>query len=312
MPPEHDPSSSDPERPHPSPNETIATDGPELPSQPPAARDPQPRRLLGTLSREGEWCELPSCEAVNRISASSATAFMRLYEDDAASHSSIAMDGATRIRDWLKRTLIEEGLTVEQWAALSGVHKSTIFRALKDNYEFVTSSRTLEKLASAVNREAPTILANVKLAPQFLPVRYWVQAGHWFEIEADEPPEQVALAVLPDPRFAQIPQWLEKVVGDSVDLKIPPGHYAHVVDAIEMGYAPQDGHWVVVERRRDQGAVRERSIKQVELSQGHVRLWPRSRNPKWKEPLDVTNGAKPGDTEVEIVGLVIGAYNADF
>lgn len=164
--------------------------------------------------------------------------------------------------------------------------------------------------------------SHVKLAPKFLPVRYKVQAGLWYEIDAEEPPEHVSLAVLPDPRYAEFPQWLEKVVGDSVDQKIPPNQYAHVVDAIELGYAARHGDWVVVERRRDQGAVRERTIKQVEITRdGTVMLQPRSNNPKWVDPVVLatwaggqvtTGGVEPpegNDIEVEIVGLVIGAYN---
>lgn len=150
-----------------------------------------------------------------------------------------------------------------------------------------------------------------RIAPRFLPVRYKVQAGLWFEIDAEEPPVQVSHAVHPDPRFAQWPQWLELVVGDSVNLKIPPGHYAHVVDAVEMGYAPTDGNWVVVERRR--GAIRERTIKQIAVTEdGEVQLWPRSTNPKWSAPLQLKQGAEGEDVEVAIVGLVIGAYDPEF
>lgn len=237
---------------------------------------------------------------------------MRLYDANCPPHACDAMDGAQRIREWLKQTLKREGLTVEQWASRSGVHKSTIFRALKEDYEHVTSTRTLQKLAEAVGSEPPSILPEVKLAPRFLPVRYTVQAGLWYEVDAEVPPEQISLGVVPDTRFAGFPQWLEKVVGDSVDLRIPAGHYVHVVDAIELGYAPKDGDWVVVERRRDQGAVRERTIKQIEVSGGQVRLCPRSRNPKWVDAIDLSAGAKPGDAEVEIVGLVISAIDANF
>lgn len=222
------------------------------------------------------------------------------------------MASAAQIRVWMQETLRDRGLTVEKWAQLAGVAKSTIFRALKPDYEFVTSSRTLSKLAEAAGTSAPSFAANVKLAPRFLPVRYSVQAGLWFEMDAEIPPEQTSLAVLPDARFDRFPQWLEKVVGDSIDLKIAPGSYAHVVDAIELGYAPRDGDWVVVERRRSQGGVRERTIKQVETRNGYVELWPRSRNPKWSEPVSFTAGGKDGDIEVEIVGLVIGSYNSDF
>jgi hypothetical protein len=154
-----------------------------------------------------------------------------------------------------------------------------------------------------------------RLPLRLLNVRYLVQAGLWREADVEVPPEQGAFAVLPSPRYAQFPQWLERVVGDSVDKKIPHGGYAHVVDALEMGYEPKTGDWVVVERRRDQGAVRERTIKQVEVTgEGLVRLWPRSNNPRWQQPVDLLDGARPGEEDVEavIVGKVIGSYSDDF
>lgn len=238
---------------------------------------------------------------------------MRLAAAIIPLHACNRMTTPTQIRTWLVETLQREGLSVDEWAKRAGVAKSTIFRALKPDYEFVTSSRTLAKLADAVGAEPPASITNVKLAPSFLPVRYRVQAGLWYEVDAEEPPEQLALAVLPDPRFAAFPQWLEKVVGDSVDLRIPGGHYVHVIDAQEMGYAPRHGDWVVVERRRDQGAVRERTIKQVDAKNGHIQLVPRSRNPKWSEPVDYEAGAREGEAvEVVIVGLVVSAIDPNF
>lgn len=250
----------------------------------------------------------------SRIPATLASAFMRLEVEALPVQACDTMSAAQRIREWLTETMAREGLTVEQWATKAGVAKSTIFRALKPTYEFVTSSRTLSKLADVVNAEAPMSDGKLMLAPVFLPVRYRVQAGLWFEVDADEPPEQTTLAVLPDTRFAAFPQWLEKVVGDSADKKIPAGHYAHVVDALEMGYSPRAGDWVVVERSSDQGRKLERTIKQVELgNRGKVLLFPRSTNPRWKEAIEICAGLGNDDTaEARIVGLVIGAYNADF
>lgn len=202
--------------------------------------------------------------------------------------------GATAIKDILSGKSQDPGAaTLTRIAAALGVDVSELLEG-----DSIVSPR----------------LPNVKLAPRFLPVRYVVQAGLWHDLDAEEPPEQVALAVLPDPRFDQFPQWLEKVVGDSADKRIRPGQYVQVVDTAEMGYAPKTGHWVVVERRRDDGAIRERTIKQVEITDdGHVRLWPRSNNPKWQKPVDLTNGARNGEEiEVAIVGLVLSAIDADF
>jgi SOS-response transcriptional repressor LexA len=216
---------------------------------------------------------------------------------------------AAEIREWLLRVMREKGLTVSSWAKAAGVARTTIARPIKDGYPFVTSSRTLAKLANAAGVDAPDmrVLEPVQIEPLFLPVRHKVQAGHWIEVDLSEqdfpsPPR----AARPDPQFASWPQWLELVVGDSVDREIPPGHFAHVVDSIEMGYAPHDGDFVVVERRRAQGRLRERSIKQVAIKGGRVELWPRSHNPEWNKPLILSHPEE--GVEVEIVGLVIGAY----
>lgn len=215
---------------------------------------------------------------------------------------------AADIRAWLNRVLDETGLSVTDWATKAGIARTTIARALKEEYPFVTSSRTLAKLASAAGVSAPDVgAAQPRVEALYLPVRYMVQAGHWLEVDngAQDFPS-APRAVRPDPHFAEWPQWLELVVGDSVDREIPPGHFAHVVDAIEMGYAPQADDFVVVERRRDQGRLLERSIKQVVAHPGRIELWPRSHNPLWNKPLDLS---APGEgVEVEIVGLVIGAY----
>lgn len=217
---------------------------------------------------------------------------------------------AAEIRAWMVQVMADTGLTVTTWTTKAGVARTTVARPIKEGYAFVTSSRTLAKLAKAAGVEAPDFRKSgeAQIVPLFLPVRYRVQAGHWIEVDfAEQDYPSPPRAVRPDPQFGDWPQWLEVVVGDSVDREIPPGHFAHVVDAIEMGYAPQADDFVVVERRRDQGRLRERSIKQVAMNaDGEIELWPRSHNPAWDKPLQL---AAPGDgVEVEVVGLVIGAY----
>lgn len=203
----------------------------------------------------------------------------------------------------------ERNLSVTDWAKAANVARTTVARPIKEDYPFVTSSRTLGKLAAAANYDPPSFInrAPERIAPTFLPVRHVVQAGLWLEVDVaaqdyPEPPRAVAS----DPAYSAWPQWLELVRGDSVDLEIADGSYAHVVDAINMGYAPRDGDFVVVERRRGGGALRERSVKQVAITGREVQLWPRSRNPSWNKPLDLSHPEE--GVEVEIVGLVIGAY----
>jgi len=223
-------------------------------------------------------------------------------------------DPAQQIRDWLMSVMDEKGLSPPQWAKRAGVAASTIQRAIKPDYKFVTSTKTLAKLAGAVGATPPRVekATNDTISPLFLPVLHKVQAGLWLEVDAESQlMSEAPKAVMPDPRYSQWPQWLEEVVGDSANLKIPEGSFAHVVDAIEMGYAPRQDDWVVVERRRAGGLLRERTIKQVALNgSGEIELWPRSTNPKWVSPVSLTAGSRAGeDIEVEVVGLVIGFYS---
>lgn len=148
-----------------------------------------------------------------------------------------------------------------------------------------------------------------QVVPAYLPVRYKVAAGVWLALdeyaqEYPEPPQ----AVVPDGRYAEWPQWLELIEGASMNEVMLPGTYAHVVDALEMGYAPAAGDFVVVERRRMGGELRERTCKEVRLNGRGVELWPRSTDAKYQEPLILADSDET--TEIQIVGKVIGSYQS--
>lgn len=221
---------------------------------------------------------------------------------------------AAEIRDWMLATLDQQGMTAASWAKRAEVSPTTVQRAIKPGYAFVTSSKTLSKLARAIGREPPNIKArSAEPVLQRLPVRYRVQAGHWIEVDSAA---QDFIAepqpIMARPEYGHAEQWLELVVGDSIDLRIPAGGFAHVVNAISAGREIKAGDLVVVERRRGGGLLCERTIKEVAFTaRGKMELWPRSSNPKWSQPLLLNGDTKPGeDIEVEIVGLVIGSYSS--
>lgn len=223
---------------------------------------------------------------------------------------------AAYIRGWMRGCLKESGLTPAAWAKRAGVAASTIQRALRDDYPFVTSSRTLARLAAAIGAKPPRPeeIHDFLQRPDenCLPVRHVVQAGNWFEVDnlAQVLPDRPR-PVCQDPRFEGIPQWLERVEGDSVDLLIPPGGYAHVVDAVAIHYTPRKGDPVVIERRRNGGHLRERTIKVISIQpNGPLVLMPASSNPRWSSPIDPLAGTDEQEIEVQIMGLVIGAYLA--
>ena len=221
------------------------------------------------------------------------------------------MTNAQKIRFWMQETLAATGLSVKAWAAEARVAPSTIHRALKDDYEFVTSFKTISKLASAAGVAPPDSSSTEPqlVGAEFLPIRYEVGAGQWQEVSDS----QIFLGVgtvAPDPAYAGFPQWLERVQGDSMDRDYRKDELVHVVDAIALGYAPQHGDHVILVRRRNDGAEMERTIKEVVRTPGgRLEFWPRSNNPRWKDPIVLNEGLAGDPTmEVEVGGLVIGSY----
>ena len=215
----------------------------------------------------------------------------------------------------IDQRLKELGLSREAASKLAGKNRDFI-RNIAKNPDKPTIPRgdNLIALASVLQcspqyilgQESEVGVAPVKISfsPKRLVIRWRVEAGLWREFEeVDEP---IGESEVPeDPRFAGIDQWLEIVSGDSMDLLIPNGALVHVVDAIQLGYAPTGGHIVVVERRR--GHARERTLKQIERTNSKVLLWPRSQNPKWKDPIQLLDGVSEDEVEVQIVGLVVQA-----
>lgn len=137
-----------------------------------------------------------------------------------------------------------------------------------------------------------------------LPVRFFVQAGTWREEDDSVQDQRYGPPASIDPQYPS-PQWIEEIIGDSVNQIAPEGSFAHVVDWPALGRDPKERDLVVVQRTRDQGAVRERTIKEVRFNRTKVELWPRSTNPRWSEPLVLSDYGEDADVTVSIAGLVI-------
>lgn len=129
-----------------------------------------------------------------------------------------------------------------------------------------------------------------------------VQAGAFMEIESSSPYEDDPkwMPAIRDPRFPNLDPIAFEVLGDSIDLKCPPGGYAICLPFDETGLQVKDGLWVVAERQR--GNMIERTIKQVRKVADRFELHPASTNKKWK-PIRFPS-AEPHE-EVRIIALVL-------
>lgn len=161
----------------------------------------------------------------------------------------------------------------------------------------------------------PTFDPGRRSEPGHLAIRDRVQAGAW--LMADDDHSQVEPATYPavkDPRFSYADQWMSEVVGDSVNaLNIFDSDLVHCVDIASTGYSPRTGDVVEVERLRFDGSERELTIKQVEVTPTGILLWPRSTNPRWRDPLEMTEGLNQTEgVQVRLRGLVLASVRRIF
>lgn len=138
-----------------------------------------------------------------------------------------------------------------------------------------------------------------------LPLIGPVQAGAWLALDDTPQDEPKMISAAMDRRYPHARQWLREVRGDSMNARnIYPGDLAHMVDLIDSGVNLNTGMIVEVTRKRDGGALREVTLKEVEVTERGYVLWPRSLSPRWSEPV-VLNDGGDSDVDVEITGLLI-------
>lgn len=216
----------------------------------------------------------------------------------------------------IERRLEQLGMSANAASIAAGLPRDAI-RDILNGKSQNPRADTVMKIARALRVDPSYLLLGSREAPVrdgprseevILPVRYTVAAGAWRE-ELDYVDTSPAFHSVPPAKgLEHFPQWLESVDGDSMDKVIPAGSMVHVVDTIAMHYVPSDGDVVVVERSRYQGALRERSLKQLELGRdGQLWLMPRSHNKRWRDPLPLQSSQGEDDVVVQIVGLVVRA-----
>lgn len=140
-----------------------------------------------------------------------------------------------------------------------------------------------------------------------LPIRDRIQAGAWLLADDSVQTFPRSFPAARDGRYPGASQWIDEVTGDSMNLLgIFDGDFVHCVDAVDIAYHPRHGDIVEVERLRNGGTERELTLKQIEMTAEGFVLRPRSNNPRWQEPLRLTEGTTDGEEfEVRIRALVV-------
>lgn len=226
----------------------------------------------------------------------------------ATSSSASGMTPGERLRQ--KRQ--EKGLAAEDLAARVGRSVSAVRN--QENGTNGIPAPLARKYAAALGTTAGWILygddtPEPPAAPSTneLPIIGPIQAGAWLMIDETVQDEPIYFTAVADRRYPHARQWLREVRGDSMNARgVMPGDLAHIVDVMEAGLNLNTGMIVEVTRCRDGGALREITLKEVELTPEGIKLWPRSTNPRWTEPVVLDDG-QSGDIEVQVTGLLLQA-----
>ena len=137
-----------------------------------------------------------------------------------------------------------------------------------------------------------------------------VEAGSFREVGEFEDPDREPDYVPRDERFPRAAYFIFDVAGDSMNAADPAMRAGSRVIAIKLDnfrnrLALQSGDIVVIERTREDGALRERSVKELDLGEKETRFWPRSTNPR-HQPIVVPKNFEADDaTNVQVLGVVI-------
>lgn len=215
-------------------------------------------------------------------------------------------------RDRLRTIIAERGTTARAVSRAVG-NNDTLVRDILSGKSRNARGDSMAKIAEHLGVpvgelmtgvDGPAEAANVALAE--LPILGPVQAGNWLEVNDYSQVEPDMYPAAHDRRYAGLKQWLREVKGDSMNARnIYPGDLAHMVELIGSGVNLNSGMIVEVTRTRDGGQLREITLKEVEVTDvGDYILWPRSMNPKWKEPVRLDDGTG-SDIGVEITGLLV-------
>jgi transcriptional regulator with XRE-family HTH domain len=200
-----------------------------------------------------------------------------------------------------------KGLSQSELARMIGVKPQAV-QAMEAGR--VKRTKFLQEISTALSRPAGWFVGDDNhhlqeaLILKYAQFRGIAAAGLWQE-DSRQATDDVRIPAAPDKKFAGAPQIAFRVLGNSMNKVVRDGEYVICVDYKEHPVALRDGDLVVAERHRA-GEI-ERTVKRVRGGPNRsVELWPESDDPKHQKP--VTLKAREADSEVQVVGLVIGYY----
>ncbi|OCJ12499.1 hypothetical protein A6U86_05610 [Rhizobium sp. AC27/96] len=222
------------------------------------------------------------------------------------------LDKRQQIRDWLASELQRKGHGAKgKLAAYLGVAPSGISRILGDDPTKELREIKAEELVR-MGEFFGSMPPGIDLKPivakvhSTIPVRGKVAASTWMDVDDmdfgyEDMEEVPSVSTYPaDMQFAL------EVDGNCLNKKAENGDILICLDVIRAQYQFKAGDLVIVERKKYDGQMVQRTAKRVRQTAKGFELWPESTDPAHQEPLILYENS-PGET-AQVIGLVLWIF----
>lgn len=228
------------------------------------------------------------------------------------------MGTVRRMNDWrtrLRREIEAQGLDMKGVSLKAGLGPSYIFDALTrgrggkiDNLRKIESA--LGKTPGWLTTDDTNDLRAAQSVELSRPIYIVgsVEAGAWRTVTDGLPEfdQQVISPLFADRRYPIEAQFDLIVRGNSINRFARDGDLLRCVSLIKSGISLQDGQYVVVECTKDNGSLRETTVKRLEIKSGGYTLHPDSDDPRYQKPVTLPRGGD--DREIQIIAVVLYQY----
>lgn len=209
----------------------------------------------------------------------------------------------------IRRLRRERGLNQAGLGELLGVNQTTVSRWEKGS---IPEPQQLARLAEMAGVSLQEFIGggdvnSTRIGPALF-VKGEVAAGVWNDAWQWEPDEWKTyqggahVSATDDTRFGLV------VIGESMNEIYPPGTILDCINVYDMSDL-RSGQRVIVLRKRFNNGV-EATVKEYRQADGKDWLIPRSSNPAFQTPIDLSVH-EDGIEEVSIVAIVVGSYRPE-
>lgn len=137
--------------------------------------------------------------------------FLEARRNYAATPKNLSMDTRQQpIAEWMREVMARRSMTARGWADKAGLGKDTVSRAIRDDYANVTSSRTIGKLADAIDERPPGAAGSVPSAESLEAILVTILAA-----AKEAPPGPASMRVLASSLRETLLGLLDEPVGSN-------------------------------------------------------------------------------------------------